>query len=320
MIKKTIKGAASKVSSTASSLAKSTMFAATSVATAVATTVSSAVSSAKPTSSTVTPTTTPARPIVYGPTISVVNECSVLTDQEIQTAVNAIQVQIDRDFAPAWDLPATLVFVPKGKAPAPNTWIVHVMDNSDHAGALGYHYMTNLLQPEGKVFAAEDKKLGLSWSVTLSHEILEMLGDPYLNTTVFVQRTNTTGILYASEMCDAVEDDSLGYTIGTTLVSNFVLPAFYQPNRAPGSTKFDFCGSLKSPLTIGKHGYMSVFDVSPTSRGWSQQLGAEGVGPRLSLKLKNSSSRIAFRTNTINKTENFQETSENTQENPEPTV
>jgi Fe-S cluster assembly iron-binding protein IscA len=37
-----------------------------------------------------------------------------------------------------------------------------------------------------------------------------MLGDPNINLTVFVQNSNTAGMLYAYKVCDACEDDTLG--------------------------------------------------------------------------------------------------------------
>ncbi len=40
-----------------------------------------------------------------------------------------------------------------------------------------------------------------------------MLADPNINLSAFVQNTNTAGTLYAYEICDACEDDSLGYMI-----------------------------------------------------------------------------------------------------------
>jgi hypothetical protein len=47
--------------------------------------------------------------------------------------------------------------------------------------------------PIGKVFAASDLKAGTSWTVTASHELLEMLGDPNINLTVFVQKQQHRG-------------------------------------------------------------------------------------------------------------------------------
>lgn len=49
-----------------------------------------------------------------------------------------------------------------------------------------------------------------------------MLGDPKVNLTVFVQNSNTAGTLYAYEVCEPCEDDSLGYHIDNILLSDFV--------------------------------------------------------------------------------------------------
>ena len=229
-------------------------------------------------------TLAPERAAIVAPTIAVVNRSRVLTDSEIAPVVAAIQIQVDRDFAPAWGMPANLVFVPSTHQPEPTAWVVQLLDTSDEKGALGYHDMTNADLPVAKIFAKDDQKYGLSWSVTLSHEVLEMIADPFVDTTVFVQDGETTGNLVAFEMCDAVESDSFGYKINDVLVSNFVLPAFFERNRAPKSTKFDFRGILVAPLSIAKEGYLSIFPVNPATKGWTQQQGSQQIGARFASK------------------------------------
>ena len=143
--------------------------------------------------------------------ISVINESTVLTDAEVTPVVIALQQQVTNDFRPIWGTDAELKMVPQGTQPPTGTWWLVILDDSDQAGALGYHDLTPDGLPIGKVFAASDLKAGTSWSVTASHELLEMLADPNINLTVFAQNANTTGILYAYEVCDACEDDSFGY-------------------------------------------------------------------------------------------------------------
>jgi hypothetical protein len=94
---------------------------------------------------------------------------------------------------------AELEFVPSGAQPPAGTWWLSILDDSDQANALGYHDLTTDGLPIGKVFAGTDLKVGASWSVTASHELLEMLADPNINLTVFVQNADTTGRLYAYE-------------------------------------------------------------------------------------------------------------------------
>jgi hypothetical protein len=202
--------------------------------------------------------------------ISVINESTVLTDAEVIPVVVALQQQVTNDFRPVWGTDAELKMIPQGAQPATGTWWLVILDDSDQAGALGYHDLTPDGLPIGKVFAASDLKAGTSWSVTASHELLEMLADPNINLTVFVQNANTTGTLYAYEVCDACEDDSFGYQINNVLVSDFVYPAWFEGFRTQGSTQFDRMSRMQNPLELLSGGYIGIFNVADGS-GWQQQ-------------------------------------------------
>jgi hypothetical protein len=202
--------------------------------------------------------------------ISVINESTVLTDADVTPVVAALQQQVTNDFRPIWGTDAELTMIPKGTQPPAGSWWLVILDDSDQAGALGYHDLTSDGLPLGKVFAASDLKAGTSWTVTASHELLEMLGDPDINLTALVQNDNTTGTLYAYEVCDACEDDSFGYTIDNILVSDFVYPSWFESFRTQGSTQFDRMNQIQSPLTLLKGGYIGVFNITNGS-GWQQQ-------------------------------------------------
>ena len=111
----------------------------------------------------------------------------------------------------------------------------------------------------------------MQWSVTASHELLEMLGDPNINLTVFVQNAETTGKLYAYEACDACEAENLGYQLDNILLSDFVFPSWFESFRAHGSTQFDQTGHIQDPLQLLPGGYIGVFDVS-AGTGWHQMI------------------------------------------------
>lgn len=202
--------------------------------------------------------------------ISVINESTVLADTDVAPVVAALQKQVTNDFRPIWGVDAELTIVPKGTQPASGSWWLVLLDDSDQANALGYHDLTTEGLPIGKVFAASDLKAGTSWTVTASHELLEMLGDPNINLTVFVQNNNTAGVLYAYEVCDACEDDSLGYQIDNILLSDFVYPSWFESFRAEGSTQFDRMNKIQNPFQLLVNGYIGVFNVSSGS-GWQQQ-------------------------------------------------
>ncbi|MEY2472660.1 MAG: hypothetical protein QOK28_1989 [Actinomycetota bacterium] len=201
--------------------------------------------------------------------IAVINSSTTVSDDEVAAAVPALQEQVHRDFAPAWGADATVSFVAKGEKPAAGAWWLVVLDDSDAAGALGYHDLTNDGLPLSKVFAGSDKQYGFNWTVTASHELLEMLADPDINLTVFVQSSASAGVLYAREVCDACEADALGYKIDGVLVSDFVYPAWFESFRKAKSTQFDHKRHLTKPFELAAGGYIGAFDISNGS-GWHQ--------------------------------------------------
>lgn len=202
--------------------------------------------------------------------ISVINESTVLADNDVPPVIAALQKQVTDDFCPVWGTNAELKMVAKGTPPPAGTWWLVLLDDSDQANALGYHDLTTEGLPIGKVFAGSDLKAGTSWTVTASHELLEMLADPNINLTVFAQNTNTAGILYSYEVCDACEDESLGYKIENVLVSDFVYPAWFESFRTEDSTQFDRMHKMHNPFELLAGGYIGIFNVSVGS-GWTQK-------------------------------------------------
>jgi len=81
--------------------------------------------------------------------------------------------------------------------------------------------------------------------------------------------------IYALEVCDAVEDDRLGYNIDGVLVSDFITPAWFEPTDAD---RLDFKRHLSKQLELARGGYISVFD---TSSGWTQITAKGEGGPRM---------------------------------------
>jgi hypothetical protein len=196
-------------------------------------------------------------------TIAIMNQSSVLSTTDLAALVAALQVQVDRDWQPAWGSRADLVMITSPQQPPSGAWWLTVFDTSDQAGALGYHDLTNEGLPLGKIFALTDKQNGNSVTVTASHELLEILADPDVN--LCAQSDNT---LWAYEVCDPVESDSLGYEIDGVLVSDFVLPAYFESFRTSGP--FDYKDAISAPLTLAKGGYLSYLDFS-SPQGWQQK-------------------------------------------------
>jgi hypothetical protein len=214
--------------------------------------------------------------------VAIINASTVLQDSQVQAVVPALETQVQRDFAPVWGVDADLTFVGHNANPAAGSWWLSVLDNSDQAGALGYHDLTDEGLPLGKAFAGTDIQAGNSWTCTMSHELLEMLGDPDVNLCAYTEKQGGGMLLYAYEVCDACEADADGYNINGTLVSDFVYPSWFESLRKPNSTQFDFRSLIKQPFQLLADGYISVYDTT-NNDGWTQ-LSPPGQMARYSMR------------------------------------
>lgn len=208
------------------------------------------------------------------PTVAVVNESTVVTASDVAATILALQHQVTYDFRPVWGRGCHIVSassIPSG------AWGLVILDDSDQAGALGYHDWTPGGQPLAKVFAKTDQQYGADWHVTASHELLEMLGDPWIDTAVQVG----TSTFYALEVGDACEADVYGYPItvqsGTAqvmvTVSDFVYPSWFS-RGAPGP--YDHKGHIGAPLRLLPGGYIGEYVCG---QGWSQKTAMVGTAP-----------------------------------------
>lgn len=201
------------------------------------------------------------------PVIAISNASTCLSDAQIEAIFPALQKQVSSDFQPYWDADCTLAFLGSDQPLPPGWWQIAVLDNPDQAGDLGYHELSSQNTPLGKVFAKLDLENGSSWTVTLSHELLEMLADPWINWCVI----GSDDKIYALEVADAVEADELGYKIDGVLVSDFVTPAWFGPAEAD---RMDFKQHVSKELELASGGYISVLEPK---KGWVQ-INAQGPG------------------------------------------
>jgi hypothetical protein len=210
--------------------------------------------------------------------IAVTNHSTVVSDAEVQAALPDFQTQLNRDFEPAWGRGASLAgLVAKNQQPAPGCWQIVLLDDADQAGALGYHDVTPDGRPLSKVFVKTTKDAGESWTVVFTHELLEMLADPYINSVTFIE-SGSGGFLIPVEVGDPVEGEQYGYTVGKTLCTDFVLPSWFRQGTAG---PWDHAGHLEQPLYVLPGGYVSIAEAT-LPNGWQQVFGdlAKGGTPR----------------------------------------
>jgi hypothetical protein len=198
--------------------------------------------------------------------IAVVNAAATaaIPEKQLAKVVAALQKQIARDLAPAWGIAAELRHVPRGKTPPREHWWLTIHDDSDRAGDLGYHDLTSAGLPLGKAFVATAHADDVPWSVVLSHELLEMLVDPYINLAAVVKNPRG-GMLFGYEICDPCRLDV--YRIDGVAVSNFVYPAWFEQDRPRRGTRFDHLGRVAKPLALRPGGYSLVNDLAG-KKGW----------------------------------------------------
>ncbi len=203
--------------------------------------------------------------------IQVKNKSTVVADTEVKRVIDACNKQLSRDFGPVYGIKAECHFSAKDTPLSAYDWQLIVIDNADVAGALGYHDVSVAGTPIGYCFAETTRKNGGNWTVTYSHELLEMVADPEINRCVIDESGQK---LYAEEVCDACEDDSLAYAIDGVMASDFVLPPYWLSTIKPHAP-LSFAGHITKPLEILPGGYLAWLDLKNTGKGWQQKFGAE---------------------------------------------
>lgn len=202
--------------------------------------------------------------------VAVINDCTVLKDEDIKPVVDALQAQVREDFAPVWRMDADLIFVPSGGELPMDAWWLVFLDHSDSGTSLGYHDESPLGFPQGKVFAGDDLRAGTSWSNTASHELLELLSDPEIVECTLQYLPDGRKRLIAREICDPCPEDHHGYQKNGVLVSDFVTPHWFVgwSQGYPG-VKYDFLEKIAAPFQVLPGGYIGVMDIE-AGASWTQ--------------------------------------------------
>jgi hypothetical protein len=237
--------------------------------------------------------------------ISIINHTNgQISDEEIQTATRAINVQIQQDFEPYWSLGATLRLEGRSsKTPSKQSMadmrgdaVIYLWSGSDIPGALGYHDANNRGIPYGFVFTQLAASIHENWTVTLSHEALELIGDAEANLLVMGPNPNNPNktVFHWYEMCDAVQAET--YRIDGIEVSNFVLPLYFTSGDELGGRN-DFLGREHNGKTlrsfgINPGGYIGFFNPETNSMETFAMRGDSVAARRLEIKLQTETARI----------------------------
>lgn len=178
----------------------------------------------------------------------------------VQAAAIALNLQVTRDLPQFWPTSATVLCLPNPKKIPAGVWPVQLVKTLPPDEG-GFHSDKHK-QPFSKVIASINDP---TWTIDASHEILEMLVDPYGNRMQSSAAIEVVGgqikdgvgqFGYLVEACDPCEANNYAYTINGVAVSDFITPHFYDPLPTPGS-RYSFTGAIKAPRQILPGGYIS---------------------------------------------------------------
>lgn len=140
-------------------------------------------------------------------------------------------------FAPVWGQSAIVTAL---AAPAAGYFPIFVKDTAPF-GLPGIHTV------QGTPYAVV--QYGSTWSLTASHECLEMIADPGANRRWSTTLPDGTPAEYIVEVCDPCQAIQWSYAIGPWIVSDFVTPHYYD-SAAGSGIRYSYRGNVTAPKQV----------------------------------------------------------------------
>ncbi len=203
--------------------------------------------------------------------LALVADTKKITPSQLTKVAAALQKQATRDFGPIWDIDASVSGFAKLEDVPTDYWPIIVRDDIKTPGAAGVHEDKN-----GQPFALV--QFSNEWSLTASHETLEMLGDPFGNRLVAgtSPKKRQGRVNFLVEVCDPSEAQQFAYTVNGVTVSDFYTPHFFDPVDAV-SVRYSYTGAITRPRTVLQGGYLSW--VVPRTNEWFQMIWFDTAKP-----------------------------------------
>ena len=206
--------------------------------------------------------------------VALVSETPLIDFAQLSVTAAALNKQVTRDFGRLWHVHATVSAFEKLEDVPVDYWPVIIRDDINEPGAAGYHTDDN-----GQPFSLVQADDG--WTLTSSHEVLEMLADPFGNRTVAGSPPPNSPepisrferVTYLVEVCDPCEDSEFAYASNGVTVSDFITPHYYEPNNSRGA-QYSFRGNIQVPHTVLEGGYVSF--GNPVDNHWYQIIVVNG--------------------------------------------
>lgn len=213
--------------------------------------------------------------------ISVIDLTGRIGQNDMIVAINALQKQLN-EVGSVWDFSAQLFYYATRQQSPSENWLVWIGEDIDVEGLAGYHGIDNTKSTKvitsgtgGYVIGTNSgKPFGVvkhsdNWTVTLSHELIEMCVNPNIDRFYNNVDANGDGVpeeRLLAEICDPVQDDV--YLIDGVRVCNYVFPDWYTDSVAIAGKRYDKMGVIDSPRTLSEGGYASFWWAAGWWQSW----------------------------------------------------
>lgn len=196
-------------------------------------------------------------------TIAVQDKSGNIDQTELIRYCRALQVQISEHVKIHWNVDATIVYYAPTATVPTNAESVTILNDIGTQKQFGFHTVVN---GTPKAFVKYQPTM---WQLVCSHETIETIIDPYIDRFVVGEKIDlATGqikprdrnplnnVRYIVEIAGAVQSNQNSYIIDGFIMSDFVLPAFFDFTYDK-QKQYSFNGSIKKPLQIQSGGYVS---------------------------------------------------------------
>jgi hypothetical protein len=206
--------------------------------------------------------------------LALVSESTKVTPSDLAQVGAALQKQITRDVMQFWEVKATIDVFPKLEDVPIGYWKVIVMDDIGQKDGIGGIHTNKLGEPFALVKSHADIKV---WSLSASHEAIEMIVDPSLSRRVEGDspKPEQGRVQYLVEVCDPCQ--ACAYWVNGILVSDFYTPRYFDPVAAP-EARYSYTRRVTQPRQILKGGYLTWLD--PVSNDWWRASWSSGESPQ----------------------------------------
>lgn len=210
--------------------------------------------------------------------LALVTESAKTPKSALMEVAAALQKQAIRDLAPIWEVSATVDPFDRLDQVPTDYWPMIIRDNIERPGLAGIHEDRSG-QPYALVTASTNVN---RWSLTASHEMLDMLVDPGGRREVAGDSIDAAQgrVNYLVEVADPCQDADHGYPVNGVLMSDFYTPHYFDPVSAAG-VRYSYTGAITAPREVLDGGYLVWRD--PTD-GHSYR--ASRFDPNLGLEIR----------------------------------